>query len=234
VPEEEKRSNGIHAGAGAISTDDATRERYLALARGERAEMRARMVRVAATLGWLTPAQEHDEYVRLASDLIARNTVSYAEVDLVCSLNRDATLDSAARASRSPRHPSSGVGDAALLACLGRKDAHQRVIRALVSNDERDVRIAQAYLRNRPVADARSCAPSPQGFRAAARPPRRPRPRDARAPQHHRPRDHRPARAGIRRGQVPGVQRAIAEVFIRSDAKRCRRPSSRHWCAATG
>ena len=43
----------------------------------------ARMVKVAATLGWLTQDQERDEQVRIASDLIARDAVGYAEVDLL-------------------------------------------------------------------------------------------------------------------------------------------------------
>jgi hypothetical protein len=143
--------------------------------------MRARMVTVAATLGWLTPDEERDEQVRIASDLIARDAIGYAEVDLVCSMNSDGRLDAAAARSPLASLPDTRVGPAAVLACLGRRDAHQRVVRALVSSDERDVRIAQAYLRNRPVTDQLA-----QVFADA---------------------------------NSINVQRAIAEVFLRSDAR---------------
>jgi hypothetical protein len=220
LPPAERNSNAFTLALAQVSTDAATRERYLAAARGERPEMRARMVKVAATLGWLTPDQEHAEHVRMVSDLIARNAVGYAEVDLVCSLNRDGALDAAA--ARSPLAAASDqrVGDAAALACLGRKDAHQRVVRALASDDERDVRIAQAYLRNRPVGDMRElraiAADIPRSGSAAVQ---------ARAFETL-------ARLNITDREVidqlssafaeaksPLVQRAIAEVFIRSDAK---------------
>src|SRR5207253_3766780 len=42
----------------------------------------------------------------------------------------------------------------AALACLGDAAAHQRTLSALVSTDESDARIAQAYLRLRPIHDA--------------------------------------------------------------------------------
>ena len=220
VPEEEKRSNAFTLALAQISADDTTRDRYLAVARGERAEMRARMVRVAATLGWLTPSQEHDEYVRLASDLIARNTVSYAEVDLVCSLNPDARLDAAAARSPLASASEQRVGDAALLACLGRKDAHQRVVRALVSNDERDVRIAQAYLRNRPVADASELRAIAARIPRSGSPAAQARALETLARLNITDREILDQLAqAFAQATSPAVQRAIAEVFIRSDAK---------------
>ena len=220
VPEEEKRSNAFTLALAQISTDDATRERYLAIARGERAEMRARMVRVAATLGWLTPTQEHDEYVRLASDLIARNTVSYAEVDLVCSLNRDATLDAAAARSALASASDQRAGDAAILACLGRKDAHQRVVRALVSNDERDVRIAQAYLRNRPVGDMSELRAIAAGIPRSGFPAAQARALETLARLNITDREILEQLAqAFADSKSPAVQRAIAEVFLRSDSK---------------
>jgi hypothetical protein len=48
----------------------------------------------------------------------------------------------------------SGVGQSAVLACMGRAEARERVLEALVSPSDADVRIAQAYLRYRPIADA--------------------------------------------------------------------------------
>ena len=219
LPEEEKQSGPFAQALAQVSADEATRDRYLSVARGERAEMRARMVKVAAALGWLSPRQEREELVRMVGDLIARDAVGYAEVDLVCSLNRDGTLDAAAARSSLATAPADRASNAAALACLGRQDAHARVIRALVSSDERDVRIAQAYLRNRPVADTRElrriAADIPRGASPAAQ---------ARAWETF-------ARLNITDREVidqlahafaqsksPSVQRAIAEVFIRSDA----------------
>ena len=96
LPEDERRSSSFAHALAEISADDASRNRFLAIARAERAEMRARMVKVAATLGWLTPAQDQEEHVRMVSVLIALDAIGYAEVDLVCSLNRDGALDAAA------------------------------------------------------------------------------------------------------------------------------------------
>ncbi len=220
LPEEERGSGAFAQALAQISADDTARNRYLSIARGERAEMRARMVKVAATLGWLTPVQEQEEHVRMASDLIARGTVGYAEVDLVCTLNRDGSLDAAA--ARSPLATMSGerVSDAAALACLGRSDAHARVLRALASSDEREVRIAQAYLRNRPVSDTRELRAIAAGS-----------PRIGSAATQVRALDTL-GRLNIVDPQVieqlaqvfaesrsVNVQRAVAEVFIRSDAR---------------
>jgi hypothetical protein len=220
VPAEDKRSMPYALALAQVSADDATRDRYLAMARAERPEIRARMVKVAATLGWLSAEQEHEEHVRLVSDLIARNGVGYAEVDLVCSLNRDGALDAAA--ARSPLATASDqrVGDAAALACLGRKDAHQRVVRALASNDERDVRIAQAYLRNRPVADMRELRAIAAGIPRTGSPAAQARALETLARLNITDREIIDQLAqAFAEAKSPLVQRAIAEVFIRSDAK---------------
>ena len=42
---------------------------------------------------------------------------------------------------------------AAILACLGSKEGHARVLRALTSPDDDEVEIAQVYLRHWPIAD---------------------------------------------------------------------------------
>jgi hypothetical protein len=220
LPDAEKHSMAYALALAQVSGDDASRDRFLAAARGERPEMRARMVKVAATLGWLTPDQEHAELLRMVSDLIARNAIGYAEVDLVCSLNRDATLDGAMARSALASASEQRVGDAAALACLGRKDAHERVLRALVSNDERDVRIAQAYLRNRPVADTRELRAIAAGIPRSGSPAAQARAIETLARLHIADRQIIDQLAqAFAEAKSPLVQRAIAEVFIRSDAK---------------
>jgi hypothetical protein len=177
-------------------------------------------VKVAATLGWLTPDQEHAELLRMVSDLIARNAIGYAEVDLVCSLNRDATLDGAMARSALASASEQRVGDAAALACLGRKDAHERVLRALVSNDERDVRIAQAYLRNRPVGDTRALRAIAADIPRSGSPAVQARAFETLARLNITDREIIDQLAdAFAEAKSPLVQRAIAEVFIRSDAR---------------
>ena len=219
IPEEEKHSGPFAQALAQISADDATRNRYLAVARGERAEMRARMVKVAAALGWLTPRQEQEEHVRMVGDLIARDAIGYAEVDLVCSLNRDGTLDAAAAGSALATAPYQRASHAAALACLGRHDAHARVIQALVSSDERDVRIAQAYLRNRPVADKRELRRIAADIPRGASPAAQVRALETLARLNITDRQTIDQLAQVfADSKSANVQRAIAEVFIRSDA----------------
>jgi hypothetical protein len=220
LPEAQRHSSAFTLALAQVSADDATRDRYLAVARAERPEMRARMVKVATTLGWLTPDQERAEHVRMVSDLIARNAIGYAEVDLVCSLNADGTLDAAAARSALATASDQRVGDAAALACLGRRDAHQRVVRALVSNDERDVRIAQAYLRNRPVGDTRALRAIAADIPRSGSPAVQARAFETLARLNITDREIIDQLAdAFAEAKSPLVQRAIAEVFIRSDAR---------------
>ena len=46
------------------------------------------------------------------------------------------------------------VGHSAIRACLGSAEAHAATLRGLVSPSDADVRVAQSYLRHRPIADA--------------------------------------------------------------------------------
>ena len=202
-----------------VSADQAVGSRFLAAARGERPEMRARRVKVAATLGWLSTEQEHEEIVRMAGDLAARDAIGYAEVDLLCSLNSDGALDAAAAASPFASMSLERTGAAAAMACLGRKDAHARVVRALVSADERDVKIAQAYLRNRPVADMAELRAVAARIAHIGSAPAQVRAIDTLARLNIADRQVIDQLAqAFADAKSPSVQRAIAEVFIRSDS----------------
>jgi hypothetical protein len=220
LTDDERQSGAFSQALAQISADDAIRGRYLAQARGERPEMRARMVRVAATLGWLTQEQERDEQVRIAADLIARDAVGSAEVDLVCSMNSDGALDAAAARSPLASLADSRVSHAAVLACLGRPDAHERVVRALVSSDERDVRIAQAYLRNRPVTDTRELRAMAAGIPQRGSQAAQVRALETLARLNITDRQTIDQLAQVfADAKSINVQRAIAEVFLRSDAR---------------
>jgi len=214
-PEERATPQFEHALA-EISADDRARDRFLAFERDAEPGERARMIDLATTLGWLGPDARRDERLALARDVVARPKLGYAEVDLVCAMNRDHSLDGVPGPLAS-MHPH-GAAQAAALACLGNPEAHAAVLDALASTDEHEVQPAQAYLRYRPLDDA--------DLRAVAK-------RIARMPSS--PGQVRALESlallnitdrvvladlaqAFAAAKSVNVQRAIAEVFIRSDA----------------
>ena len=139
----------------AIAQDTAARTRYLAFVRdADQPAVRARMIELAGALGWLSPSEQQAELMRMIGDQLARDAISPADVDLVCSLNKEHELDQ--ELQRLPRAvlQANKITHAALLACMGSAEAHARVLRALTSPNDDDVQIAQAYLHRRPLADA--------------------------------------------------------------------------------
>ena len=149
----QRRVPEVAAALAAIERDHPTRERYLAFARdADEAAVQARMMALARTLGWLTPAQEQAEFVRTLAERMARGSLGKNEVDLVCAppAERDAGLARQLLATGAPRP--ANVAHSAVLACLGDTPAHERTVRALTSSRDDDVVIAQAYLRQRPLA----------------------------------------------------------------------------------
>ncbi|MEO5670369.1 MAG: hypothetical protein ABIR26_06715 [Ramlibacter sp.] len=139
-----------------IGSDAATRDRYLAFARdADRFEVRARMIDVAHDLGWLTPDERKAELTRMLGEMLARKVVEGPDVDLACALNKERVLDGAiAGIAPQSRGAEDDVGHSAVRACLGSAEAHAATLKGLVSPSDADVRIAQAYLRQRPIADA--------------------------------------------------------------------------------
>ena len=139
-----------------LARDRAARDRYLDFARdADQPDVRARMIALAHGLGWLTQAEQRSEYVRMIGDQLAGNAVGSADVDLVCSLNRSHELSDELPRLQVPPTRANNVGRAAILACLDSADAHARVLRALTSGNAEDVQIAQVFLRQRPLADAK-------------------------------------------------------------------------------
>ena len=138
----------------AIAADRAARERYLDFARdADQAAVRIRMMTLARSIGWLSAAQEHAEFVRMITDQIARDRVGRDEVDLACARSADGAPDPALQKLASSAVKSGKVAHAAMLACTGSAEAHASVVRALTSSNTDDIAIAQAYLRHRPLAD---------------------------------------------------------------------------------
>jgi hypothetical protein len=138
----------------AIATDHGARERYLEFVRdADEPAIRVRMVAVAERFGWLTPAEKHGELVRMIDDQLRRSDVGAAEVDVICTLNEAHALDDARAGVEATAATLRDPGRAGVLACLGDAAAHARVLQGLSSGNERDLQIAQVYLRHRPIVD---------------------------------------------------------------------------------
>ena len=137
-----------------LANDQPARERFLAFARdADEPPLRARMIKLAHKLGWLSADGERDELVRLAQDLLAGGRIGSADVDLVCSLNRDHALDPELRRIRLSPGVADNVTQAVILACLGSVDGRARVLEALTGANNEEVQIAQVYLQHRPIGD---------------------------------------------------------------------------------
>jgi hypothetical protein len=182
------------------------------------------MLLVAAGLGWLTPAELHAEQMIMVGDLLAKNAVGFAEVDMICSINAGGELTADFNRSSLSRMRPTKVAQAAALACLGSGEARAQVIDAVGSQDDKDVQVAQAYLRNRPLSGAELRTVAADITRM---PESRAQIRAFDTLGRHSISDREildeMARA-FASARSLGVQRAIAEVFIRSDRKNIDRP----------
>jgi hypothetical protein len=152
VSESERQAPEYARALEAIARDEAARTRFLDFARdADQPAVRARMLAVAGSLGWLSPAEKRVELMRMIGEQLARNAVSAADVDLVCTLNKDRELDQELYRLQAPQ--ANRVTHAAVLACLGSTEARAQVLLALTSPNDEEVQIAQVYLRHRPITD---------------------------------------------------------------------------------
>ena len=222
LTDDERRSPAFTQAMEAIRADTRTRDQVIATARAtSQPALRTRLVALSGNLGWLDAQQQASEHARMVSDLLARNAMGYAEVDLVCSLNAHGALEGEAeRVAKSPSRAGS-VGRAAALACMGNSQAHAQVVQALASSDPADVQVAQAYLRHRPVTNRDELRRIAAGV--ASMPPSAAQLRAfealARLPIADREILDELAHSFAEAKSVK-VQRAIAEVFIRSGYRR--------------
>jgi hypothetical protein len=139
----------------AIAQDQAVRDRYLTFARdADEASVQVRMMALARSFGWLTPAQEQAEFVAMLASRMQRSALGRDEVDLACARRVDAAGDAALQPLLRGALASAKVTNAAVLACLGMPEARARVVRAVTSDDAGEIAIARAYLRHQPLTDA--------------------------------------------------------------------------------
>ena len=139
----------------AISADDATRERYLAALRATRPPpLRARMIALAGTFGWLSPGAQRAELARMVDEMLASPGLGFADVGVVCALPDASALGVLLATVLSPAAGPIRTAMAAVQACAGDPAARARALAGLSSVDEREVQVAQSYLRERPASDA--------------------------------------------------------------------------------
>jgi hypothetical protein len=201
-----------------LAHDDDARSRFLAFARdADEPEVRARMVRLAYRLGWLTPDGERSELAALVRDRLAGH-VNAADVALACRLDADHELDSAlpALVASLPLDPT--IGQDAILACLGSSEARSHVLPAIVSPHDTDFAMAEVYLRQRPLADIRKLHELTAAIGRVADARLQARALNALASQHLSDPETLEALARLFPGAAtPDVQAAIAGVLLRSD-----------------
>ena len=202
-----------------VAADREAREAYLGFERRQRdAALRARMIALAKTVGWLSDEEWRAEVVAMVNDVLA-GPMGFVEVDLVCSLNRSRELDREAARVKLPAGRAARTTQAAAMACFGNPQAHAQVVQALASGDDQDIQAAQAYLRHRPLPreELREVA---LGIARRAGNGLPVRALDTLARLHVADREVLEeltrAFAGAR---SVSVQRAIAEVFLRSDPR---------------
>ena len=218
LTEDERRSPGFQRALAEISADDAARGRYLQFTRNAEPNIRARMIALAGTLGWLSIEEQRTQRVALVNDILARPAMGYAEVDLVCGLNKDRELDSQLSRVALPAGRAERATHAAAMACMGSPEAKASVLRALTSTNEKDVEAAQVYLRHRPLTDSGDLRAVANEVVRMPASPAQVRALDTLGRLNIGDRQilSELARSFATAGSV-NVQRAIAEVFIRSD-----------------
>ena len=201
-----------------IARDAAARSRFLAFARdADDPAVRARMIKLAQRLGWLTHEDERGELALLIGERLAVD-VTPADVELACMLNDKHELDATLPFIAAALPPARTVGQAAVLACLGSADERAVVVPALTSASQRDFEMAQIYLKHHPLTDAHELRSIAADIASAPDKMVQVRALDALACQHVS--DPESLNALVRLFAVvktPEVQAAIAGVLLRSD-----------------
>lgn len=154
LPESERDAPAFREALAKVSADDVARDRFLASTREtDRPARRARMLALAETLGWLSPEQLRAEHGNLLAEVLSKPAVGFGEIDLACTLNRDRSLDAGLATMKPAGGRQRSMGHTAVLACLGDTAAHVQVLQGIASAEGRDGEAAQAYLRHRPIEE---------------------------------------------------------------------------------
>ena len=208
-----------------ITRDRVARDRFVSYShQAAPPDIRSRMLLVASALGWLTPAELRAEQMIMVGDLMAKSAVGFAEVEMICSINAGGELTPEFNHSSLARIRPTKVAQSAALACLGSTEARAQVLLAMGSQDDKDVQVAQSFLRHRPLTNTELRMVA-SGITRMPESRAQIRAFDTLGRHSISDRDilDELARA-FASARTLGVQRAIAEVFIRSDRKAIDKP----------
>ena len=214
-----RRSPAIAAALDAIARDLAARDRFLAFARdADEPAVRARMLSLAVDFRWLDENEERLELARMIEDRLASGTLSEADVDLVCALNRDGRLDAILPRIERAGLPPDGVAQAAVAACLGSADGRARMLRALAGPRDEDVRVAQVFLQHRPLDGTDEVRAAVAGIETMRESPAQVRALETLSRQRIADRESLLALTRLyAAARTADLQSAVAGVLIRSD-----------------
>jgi len=135
-----------------IAEDAFSRIRFLGDARDAEPALHARLLQLARDLQWLTPAEHRTRLVQLLAGLGARRALGVDDVALACTLAREHGLHDVP-GLRADAEDESAAHDA-LRACLGDAAARAPMLAALAGDELGALRLARAYLRQRPITEA--------------------------------------------------------------------------------
>jgi hypothetical protein len=222
----ERADPGFAAALADMQSDAPARDKYLAIERATQdPALRVRMIALAREIGWLSTAQQQAELGHTISEVLSRRSMAFGDVELVCTLNANRTLDDVRAQLRQPAEVLRAGPQEAGLACLGNVDARSRVLRLVASARESDVQVAEAYLRHRPVTDPAELRALVAAVAAMKPGAAQVRALGTLARLHIADRQALDRLAALfARTPSLAVQRAIAEVFLRSDPQALERP----------
>jgi len=202
----------------AIARDESARKRYLAFAHdADQPPVRARMVKLAQRLGWLSPEAERAELIGLIRDRLA-GPLSPADVELACGLNDHHELDGEASTLEASLGPTATLAQASVLACLDSASARSQVLPALTTARDGDFEMAQVYLRHRPLTDAGELRAATSSIAHASDAKVQVRALDTLAGQHLTdPESLEELTRLFPVAQTPSEKEAIAGVLLRAD-----------------
>jgi hypothetical protein len=203
----------------AIAADAGARSSYLALVRATvDPALRVRMAAVARDIGWLDEASHRAELARTIHDMVAADAIDFGEVELICALNKDDALARELALFKVATLVPARAARAAAGACMGDSTARSRALNALASADEGEVRMAQALLRHRPITDAGELRRVAAGIVAMRPSAAQVRALETLARHHVSDAEILERLAALySRARSIDVQRAVAEVFLRSE-----------------
>jgi hypothetical protein len=215
----ERQDPAFSAALAKIVEDTVVRDRFMRFAEdADLPVIRARMIQLATSLGWLSQAEMRAELMRMIGELIGRDAVGAPEVDMICALNKDRMLDGERKWLSVPPAAASRVSTAAVEACLGSSAARARVLQAVTNGVDADIRIADVFLRHQPIHDVGELRDVASGIARMPGSSAQVRALDTLAQQRLKDRETLAELARLFPvAQTADVQRAIAGVLIRSD-----------------